>query len=838
MTQTPIQDGYAQWYSARLWNLLPPIYQLMDQGPTPGAPGPLQELVNRIGAQAAELRRNTDRLWENQSIETCDDWVIPYIGDLVATRLVSCLDAAAQRIDVAKTIYYRRRAGTVGVLEQLAADIASRDARVVEFFRRMGRTRHQFDPPLSYQIENPLTGPIGFTGNTVQIAEGLIGAYSSTPAGGFADLRNTYAASNTGNAFDEYFYTADLRAGGQTLGHFNIRNLGVFLWWLRAFPISAATPVLSKSPTPCLTFDPTGREIPLFAASQRVGEQAQWGEHWVSPDEWMLPVAIREILWNLTDAQKNLWATDPVTKQAVFTPQSLSVGMMAGGTGAPLPLAQLKIHPERGLFSFLIPGTDTPAPAPIGTLAVCYNFGLLGQIGAGAFDTSILSPLPTPLPATTVNITGGASTNLDTSFALLTATGAALFSDTLTYAGPTKTLNVPEGATIALAAQDGQRPVIRWSDPKPQQWEIHGDAKSGSSTPTQLIIQGILLQGADIYLTGSFDSVYLRMTTVDPGTVYIVTPGVTPPSPLPFYGSAIDTMPLRPSVIYIQGSVTNLILERSITGPIRSCNGGAVSSLQAAACIIQSIPTHDVKSTVKATGSTLYDPATLANAFKFGTSTQAQTAAKVPAVAAYLKNYAPGKAISKPFKTAMLSAIATLSQSEAEKLWPLAFADLALGFDEGTVALTQCTVLGKIDAHILSASESILDDIATADDIQDGCIRFTSYANGSSLHQPYRSVITSPHPSIFVSRNFGQPSYAQLRSDADNQILAASQTGTGCGCAADAVTEAQSILTGAENGSEMGVYSSESVALKRRGLALKYEEYAPIGQLPVWIDAD
>ncbi len=828
MIQTPIQDGYAQWYSDRLWNLLPPIYRLMDQGPTPGAPGPLQELVNRIGAQAAELRRNTDRLWENQSIETCDDWVIPYIGDLVATRLVSCLDAAAQRIDVAKTIYYRRRAGTVGVLEELAADIASRDARVVEFFRRMGRTRHQFDPPLSYRIENPLTGPIGFTGNTVQIAEGLIGAYSSTPAGGFADLRNTYAASNTGNAFDEYFYTADLRAGGQTLGHFNIRNLGVFIWWLRAFPISAATPVLSKSATPCLTFDPTGREIPLFAASQRVAEQSQWGEHWVSPDEWELPVAIREILW--ATAPKNLWATD-------FSPQSLSVGMMAGGTGAALPLSQLTIHPERGLFSFLVPGSNKPAPAPVGTLAVCYNFGLLGEIGAGAFDTSLLSPLT--LPPTTVQIAGGEAIDLDNSFAQLTATGAALFSDTLTYAGPKKTLSVPEGATIALAALDGQRPVIRWKEHTPQQWEIHGDAKSGSSTPTQLIIQGLLLQGADLILTGSFDSVILRMTTVDPGTIYIASPGVTPPSPLPFFGSAIDEMPLRPSVIYIHGSVTNLIIERSITGPIRTRDGGAVSSLQATACIFQSIPTHAVASTVEVTDSTLFDPATLANALKFDTSPQAKAAvAASPALDNLLQNYEPGKGISSPLKAAMLGAIGTLSQTETEQLWPLAFADLALGFDEGTVSLSQCTVLGKIFAHILSASESILDDVSTVDDTQDGCIRFSSYANGSSLHQPYRSVITSPHPSIFVSRNFGQPGYAQLRSDADNQILAASQTGSGCGCPADDVAAAESILTGAENGSEMGVYSSEAVALKRRGLALKYEEYAPIGQLPVWIDAD
>ena len=85
----------------------------------------MRELINRIGAQAAVVRRSIDRLGENQSIELCDDWVIPYIGDLVATRLVSCLDADAQRIDVAKTIYYRRRAGTVGVLEELAADIAS-----------------------------------------------------------------------------------------------------------------------------------------------------------------------------------------------------------------------------------------------------------------------------------------------------------------------------------------------------------------------------------------------------------------------------------------------------------------------------------------------------------------------------------------------------------------------------------------------------------------------------------------------------------------------------------------------------------------------------------------
>ena len=111
-----VDDGYAQYYADRLWNLLPAVYRTLDAGPGPDGAGPLRELINRIGNQAAVVRRSIDRLGENQSIETCDDWVIPYIGDLVATRIVSCLDAQAQRVDVAKTIYYRRRAGTVSIV--------------------------------------------------------------------------------------------------------------------------------------------------------------------------------------------------------------------------------------------------------------------------------------------------------------------------------------------------------------------------------------------------------------------------------------------------------------------------------------------------------------------------------------------------------------------------------------------------------------------------------------------------------------------------------------------------------------------------------------------------
>src|SRR5205807_5170912 len=118
------------------------------------ANGPLREIVNRIGAQAAVLRRSIDRMWDDQSIETCDDWLIPYIGALLDVNLVGGLDARGQRLDVAKTIYFRRRKGTVAILEEIAANITGWDARAVEFFRRLARTRHNFYPAMGWSADS------------------------------------------------------------------------------------------------------------------------------------------------------------------------------------------------------------------------------------------------------------------------------------------------------------------------------------------------------------------------------------------------------------------------------------------------------------------------------------------------------------------------------------------------------------------------------------------------------------------------------------------------------------------------------------------------------------
>ncbi len=56
-------DLYESWYQNKLWQLLPAVYRVQDATAS-GVPGPLQELLNRIGAQTATLRRSIDRLGE------------------------------------------------------------------------------------------------------------------------------------------------------------------------------------------------------------------------------------------------------------------------------------------------------------------------------------------------------------------------------------------------------------------------------------------------------------------------------------------------------------------------------------------------------------------------------------------------------------------------------------------------------------------------------------------------------------------------------------------------------------------------------------------------------
>ncbi len=68
----------------RLYDLLPVIYRQKD-----AEKGyPLRALLQVIAEQVNLVEGDIDQLYENWFIETCQDWVVPYIGDLVGYRPV------------------------------------------------------------------------------------------------------------------------------------------------------------------------------------------------------------------------------------------------------------------------------------------------------------------------------------------------------------------------------------------------------------------------------------------------------------------------------------------------------------------------------------------------------------------------------------------------------------------------------------------------------------------------------------------------------------------------------------------------------------------------------
>src|ERR671938_441152 len=119
-----------------MYELLPVLYRLRDveRG------YPLRALLQIIGEQADIVKQDIDALWDDYFIETCAHWVIPYIGDLVANNPL--YEVAGRRADVAKTIYYRRRKGTLPMLEELARNVTGWGAHAVEFMELLGWTQN------------------------------------------------------------------------------------------------------------------------------------------------------------------------------------------------------------------------------------------------------------------------------------------------------------------------------------------------------------------------------------------------------------------------------------------------------------------------------------------------------------------------------------------------------------------------------------------------------------------------------------------------------------------------------------------------------------------------
>lgn len=743
------EDLFESYYAEKLWEMIPAIHRHEDG--LAANPGVLRAMVQVMAKQAAILRRSQDRLWEDEFIEWCNEWAVPYIGDLVGTRLLSALNKRGRRVDVAKTIYYRRRKGTPRILEELISDISGWEGKLVEQFQKLIRSRHGLDP---------------FPGT-------LAGRFSGTLPGGTADLRNPRISELADGPFEEYFHTPDTRKNRGLDGRYAIPQLAFYLYRLKSYKIDHVTP-FSLGNGEDFTFDPSGRDIPLFSQRLRSDDWDQWH----SALEWELPapipcrllahaeysingVIVQELVNNgltagaaaelitlaglrfknesslltilntftnkaeilgatnynrlialalVADCGKQVLlpdtgtvSTNPLEESSIivgFEPPANTIVSVENTTAGNLSIwlvntdKALVIDPERGRFRF------TTAPDSELIVYGSYHYGFSGNIGAGTYTRSCIGSLV----ANQVKSGGGAITATD-----LLNDGVLQISDNKTYGPVSDKLSI---RNLTLYAGNQQRPYIRLES----DWILNTGANINSTlTIDGCWIGGIANSNVSIILRGNYERVVIKDCTLDPG-------GSTNAN-----GETIFPVTLR-----IEGFVETLCIQSSITGPIVLENAGTVEQVFIDDSIIQSVN---------------------------------------PAVK-------------------------------------------AIDIRQGKTDIERTTVFGEITVHELYASEVILTGTGTVKNTQEGCFRFSAAPRISKLPRPYESFLFEHDTNHwFGSRRFGDPAYAQLSDTAPVEIV-----------------------RGAENGSEMGAFSSLLNPIKLDGLRIKIDEYMPFGLIPIFIN--
>jgi hypothetical protein len=236
-----------------VYRLLPEIHRVRDAEQD----GVLRELVSVIVDQVNVLAESLEQAYDDQFIETCADWVAPYIGDLIGYRTLHGVvpRVASPRAEVANTIGYRRRKGTASMLEQLARDVTGWPARAVEMFERLATTQYM---------------------NHVR------GATAAT-----ADLHDA-ARLALDPAFDDFAHTAEMRRIVTGGGRYNIRNVAIFLWRIAALQL-ARSPLVDDGSGLRFRFDPLGTDQPLFVAPRTEEDIA----HLAEPLDVPLPLGRR-----------------------------------------------------------------------------------------------------------------------------------------------------------------------------------------------------------------------------------------------------------------------------------------------------------------------------------------------------------------------------------------------------------------------------------------------------------------------------------------------------------------------------------------------------------------
>jgi hypothetical protein len=501
----------------KLYQLLPAYYRVRDteQGSS------LKALLSVIVEQVAVLEEDLDQLYDDQFIETCAEWVVPYIGDLVGTRQLFVFPDAAfsQRAQVANTLAYRRRKGTAAVIEQLARDVTGWNASVVEYFRLLAATQYM----------NHLR-----PGNI------------ST-----ADLRKWELLERLNTPFEGITRTVDVRRIETKRGKYNIPNVGIFLWRINSYSLTRS-PAFKVDNFRYL-FDVLGREITLYNRPETEDEithlaeptnvpmpftrliLAQYLDTYYGPGKSIL---IRKDGKDVLPAETSPPASPPSGELShLITVCDLSDledpdGIVIGWTN--MPEDKIAIDPVLGRIAF--PSNQNP-PTKV---EVSYHYGFSAELGGGQY--------PRPgLANATVNVTpGGPGPSLADTIAAAAQKEIIRIDSSGKMEGDI-TIHLNPGQSLSLQAKSGKRPVII------------GSIKIAPAKDAEVTFNGLLITGG-IEVTGTEKiKLTLRHCTLVPWL------DENDGSPEP---------PAAPAVKWLEsGCSGTLILARTISGRLITGDG-------------------------------------------------------------------------------------------------------------------------------------------------------------------------------------------------------------------------------------------------------------------------
>lgn len=339
----------------QLYQLLPEIYRLRDleQGQ------PLRALLLVLEEQLQMLTADIDALYDNWFIETCDEWTIPYIAELLGvdhTLFDTALPLSLRNL-VLHTISNRRERGTAAALARAARDLTGWNAAVVEFALQVGST---------FDLRQPQRH-----GGLLDLHDGAAVLQLQEPAGGPArttDLRTR---------------TVRPPAAAQSRGAHHSANVGLLLWRLQCYPRHWANPRRVRPLS--YTFHPAGVDQPLFCTTQLANALA---------DGQTVPMALAAHLLQQRLEQQSLlpqadpdnpdqigfqvrYRSNPATPWQVLPAQQLQVADLSTWL-APATSASALVDPQRGRLLLL----DQPEPAEV-EVSYCYGFSL--DIGGGPY---------------------------------------------------------------------------------------------------------------------------------------------------------------------------------------------------------------------------------------------------------------------------------------------------------------------------------------------------------------------------------------------------------------------------------------------------------------------